>query len=80
MAKVTFSSEQQKVTGVVEVEIAATTYRDLVTQLLSQFPKLDALGLRQMAVAIDGEIIHEPLLESVGADSDVHFFTFIAGG
>jgi hypothetical protein len=34
----------------------------------------------RMAIAIDGEIIHEPLLETVGDNSEVHFFHFIAGG
>jgi hypothetical protein len=33
-----------------------------------------------MAVAIDGEIIHDPFLEAVGPDSEVHFLFRISGG
>jgi hypothetical protein len=33
-----------------------------------------------MAVAIDGDIIVDPLLEPIGPDSEVHFLHFVAGG
>jgi molybdopterin converting factor small subunit len=33
-----------------------------------------------MAVAIDGEIYQSPLLEKIGAESEVHFLPPIGGG
>jgi hypothetical protein len=80
MARVVFSSEQQRLTDEVECELAATNYRQLIDAIVTRYPRFDRSELMRMAVAIDGEIIHEPLLEAVGADSEVHFFHFIAGG
>ena len=80
MARVTFSSTQQKFTVDAECEVDASNYRELIDAITSRYPALDRAELLQMAVAIDGEIIHEPLLELVEQDSEIHFFHFIAGG
>lgn len=80
MARVYFSSEQQKLTDVAECDIAATDYRQLIAAVAERFPRLDSTELQRMAIAIDGEIVHEPLLETLAEDSEVHFFHFIAGG
>ncbi|MCB1644419.1 MAG: MoaD/ThiS family protein [Pseudomonadales bacterium] len=80
MAKVLFSSEQQKLTGVPEATFNETDYRSLTEAMIRRFPALDRASLLDMAIAINGEIIHEPLLEKIPPDSDVHFFPFIAGG
>ncbi len=80
MAKVVFSSELQRHTGEEETTVRATSYRDLVAELVDRYEALESEELMNMAVAIDGEIIHDPLLESVGADSEVHFLYRISGG
>jgi len=80
MARVTFSSTQQQFTVDAECEVEAGNYRELIAAITSRYPALDRAELLQMAVAIDGEIIHEPLLELVDSDSEIHFFHFIAGG
>ena len=80
MARVTFSSTQQQFTADAECEVDASNYRELIDAITSRYPALDRAELLQMAVAIDGEIIHEPLLELVEQDSEIHFFHFIAGG
>jgi hypothetical protein len=33
-----------------------------------------------VAVAIDGEIFNDPMLEAVGPDSEVHFLPRVGGG
>ena len=80
MARVTFSCTQQQFTVDAECEVDASNYRELIDAITSRYPALDRAELLQMAVAIDGEIIHEPLLELVEQDSEIHFFHFIAGG
>ncbi len=80
MATIIFSSELQRLTGEDNLTVDATTYRDLVDQVVARYDKLERDTLMQMAVAIDGEIIHDPLLEAVGPDSEVHFLYKISGG
>ena len=80
MAVVVFSSELQKLTGEAETRVRATVFRDLIAELLTRYPRLDEERLMRMAVAIDGEIIHNPLLEPVGENSELHFLYRISGG
>ena len=80
MARVTFSSEQQRYTNEVACEVSAADYRELIDHITQRYPALSRADLLQMAIAIDGEIIHEPLLESIAEHSEVHFLHFIAGG
>ena len=80
MATVIFSSELQRLTGEERASVIATNYRDLVAELLIRYEKLTEDEILNMAVAIDGEIIHDPLLEIVAANSEVHFLFRISGG
>lgn len=80
MAKVMFSSELQQFTGESATRSSATDYRSLVDELCAKYEKLNRETLLGMAVAIDGVIIVDPLLEPVGEDSEVHFLHFVAGG
>lgn len=80
MAVVVFSSELQKVTGDETARVGGKTYRDVVEQLVARYGALSREELMGMAVAIDGEIIHDPLLEPVGDGSEVHFLHKIEGG
>ena len=80
MARVCFSSAQQQLTGVAECDIAAVDYRQLLGAIAQRFPRLDMAELQKMAIAIDGEIIHQPLLERIEPNSEIHFFHFVAGG
>lgn len=57
----------------------ASDYRDLLRKLNAQHPGLgDAAA--ELAVAIDGLIYQEPLLETLNADSEVAFLPRIEGG
>ena len=80
MATVIFSSELQRFTGEEETSASSTNYRDLLVELLNKYRRLPEDEILKMAVAIDGEIIHDPFLEAVGPDSEVHFLFRISGG
>jgi len=81
MAKVIFSSELQRFTGgETSLVVRATNYRELVDEVVARYELLQKEELAKMAVAIDGEIIHDPFLESVSAGSEVHFLFRISGG
>ena len=77
---VIFSSELQRFTGEAQTDIQATDYRSLVTEVLGKYPKLDEDEILKMAVAINGELVHDPFLQKIPLDSEVHFLFRIEGG
>ena len=83
MAQVHFSSAQRRLTGgVAEVDVEAATVRELLRKLEELFPGIKA-HLDQTsatAVAIDGDIIPDPMYEPVPPGAEVHFITPLAGG
>ena len=60
--------------------VDAVVFKDIVAEISNQYPALEHDELMEMAVAIDGEIIHTPFLEKVAATSEVHFLYRISGG
>ena len=58
----------------------ASTVRDLIRQLDLRFPGLGDQLRHGVAVAIDGDIIADPLLERLAEDSEVFFLPPIEGG
>lgn len=80
MAVVIFSSELQKLTGEEQTRVNAVVFKDIVAEISNQYPALQHDELMEMAVSIDGEIIHTPFLEKVAATSEVHFLYRISGG
>lgn len=76
----TFSSEQQKLTGEAQTRVNGRVFKDIVVELADKFPRLDKDKLFEMAVAIDGEIIHTPFLEKVEESSELQFLYRISGG
>ena len=66
--------------GELEFEIEASHVRALIRELERMFPGLDELLSGQVAVAIDGEIMSDPLLEPLQADTEVHFLPRVGGG
>ena len=66
--------------GPATLDIPAPDYSALVAELERRYPGLvEAIG-RRTAVAIDGEIFHDPLHEPIAGDSEVHFMPLIGGG
>jgi len=66
--------------GARDVEVAAMSYRDLVAELGQRFPQLSEEHIRKHAIAIDGMMVQEPMLETFRADSEVVLVAKIAGG
>jgi hypothetical protein len=63
-----------------QVEVQASTYRELVRLLDNRFPGIEPILSERISVAIDGHICHEPFLERIEANSEVHFLHPIAAG
>jgi molybdopterin converting factor small subunit len=67
--------------GAERVQVDARDVRGLIAALDARFPGIaEQLRGSGAAVAIDGEIVNDPLLEPVDAGSEVHFLPAIRGG
>jgi molybdopterin converting factor small subunit len=66
--------------GVEQVDVDARNVRQLIDALDERFPGLGEKLRSGSAIAIDGEIINEPLLEAIEPDSEIHFLPPISGG
>jgi molybdopterin converting factor small subunit len=80
MATVIFSSELQKLTGEEQTSVKARIYKDIIAELITRYSSLEEENLMKMAIAIDGEIVHNPLLEVIDETSELHFLYRISGG
>ncbi len=81
MARVMLIGNLRQYTGdVTELDLEAATVRQLFRKLAEKFPELAPHLEEGLAVAIDGQIYQDALLEPIGADSEVHVLPQIAGG
>ncbi len=81
MARVVFSGVlRQHAGGLAELEVEAESYRELLRALEARFPGFSDLIEGRMTLALDGELISDPMLEPIHADSEVHFIPRIGGG
>ena len=80
MAVVFFSGELQELVGEEQTRSEALSFREIVRDLVQRYEMIDENLLMDMAIAIDGEIVHTPLLETVGTNSELHFLHRISGG
>jgi sulfur-carrier protein len=81
MAHVTLIGTLRQYTGgVTELEVDAANVRQLFARLGETFPALAPHLERGLAVAIDGQIYQDALLQQIGSKSDVHILPQIAGG
>jgi molybdopterin converting factor small subunit len=62
------------------LEIDAATIGQLIKALEERFPGLGQQIDESMAVAIDGVIFQDSLIDPIGPDSEVHLIPKIAGG
>ncbi|MGY9056800.1 MAG: MoaD/ThiS family protein [Alphaproteobacteria bacterium] len=62
------------------VEISAKTIGQMIKELDAKFPGLGIQIDESMAVAIDGSIFQDTLIEPIGANSEIHLIPKIAGG
>ena len=75
-----FSGRLEELTGQKNFVASSLRFRELMDELISEFSALDKEVLTDMAVAIDGEIIHTPYLETFSEGSEIHFIHKISGG
>ncbi len=81
MAKVFFPDHLTQYTeGVREFDVKAESFRELVALLELKFPGITEVLIGKVAVAIDGDIIHDPYLDPVQPESEVYFLHRIDGG
>ena len=72
--------------GRAEIEVEGATVRQIIANLVTQYPGLqdrllDNGRLRpNISIAIDNEITPLGLMEAVSPSSEVHFITAIRGG
>ena len=81
MARVTLSSSLAPFAdGVLELELEVANVRQLFQALGERHPELQQHLEAGVAVAIDGEIYQDALLQPIAHDSEVILITKIAGG
>ena len=80
MATVRFSSDLARYTGKTEVEVEAVNYRSLIDELIDVFPDLANSEIKELALALDGELIQEPLLIEFPESAELHFVPRLAAG
>jgi sulfur-carrier protein len=66
--------------GVTEMHLDARSIRQLFIKLGERYPELAPHLEDGLAVAIDGQIYQDALLEPIGENSEVHILPQIAGG
>jgi len=66
--------------GISELELDAANIRQLFRKLGERFPELAPHLEEGLAVAIDGQIYQDALLEPIAAGAEVHLLPQIAGG
>ncbi|MEE2776097.1 MAG: MoaD/ThiS family protein [Acidobacteriota bacterium] len=80
MVRVHLGMELRRFTdGVAEVEVEATTVRKLISKLDELYPGIGE-HLEGTAVAINGEVIADPIYETVPEAAEVHFVPAPVGG
>jgi molybdopterin converting factor small subunit len=81
MAHVTLIGNLKNFTGgITSLEIEASNVRQMMRALADRFPELAPHLEEGLAVAIDGQIFQDALLEPIRPDSDVHILPQLAGG
>ncbi len=81
MARVTLIGNLRQYTGgVTELEIEANSIRQLFQRLGERYPELAPHLEEGLAVAIDGQIYQDTLIQPIEPDSDVQILPQIAGG
>ena len=63
-----------------EIEIDAASVRELLRALEPRLPGIGKQVEDGLSIAIDGDIVQDPLLEPIGPDSEIHFLPPVSGG
>jgi len=63
-----------------EIEIDAANVRELLRALEPRLPGIGKQVEDGLSIAIDGDIVQDPLLEPIGPDSEIVFLPPVRGG
>ena len=66
--------------GKTEIEVDATSVRQIFSQLQDRFPNIKSYMVDDIAVAIDGKIFQDAWMENVSEDSEIYLLPRIGGG
>lgn len=81
MARVFLPQQLQRLTGgVAQLDLVVDDYRSLMAELDHRFPGFRGAIEQDFAVVIDGDIINDPLLETIPWDGEIHFLHRLGGG
>lgn len=81
MARISLVGNLSQYTGGVrQLELPATNVRHLMRLLAERFPDIGPHLDEGLAVAINGQIYQDALLEPIPPDAEVHLLPQIAGG
>jgi len=81
MARISLASHLLRYTGGTrELELEVATVRQMFAALAERYPDLREHLENEVAVAIDGEIYQDALLQPIARDSEVVLIARIAGG
>lgn len=71
---------RQHAEGQVEVEVEASTFKELLDELAARYPGLQPQIRRGVSVAVDGKVYREAWFTPIRPDSDVVLMPFMVGG
>jgi molybdopterin converting factor small subunit len=81
VAKVLLTGNLRALAGdVAEIEIDAANVRELLRALEARLPGITQQVEAGLSMAIDGDILQDPLLEAIERDSEIHFLPALQGG
>jgi len=81
MAQVFLPQQLHRLTGgAAQLAVQVEDYRGLMAELDRRFPGFREAIEQEFAVVIDGDIINDPLLETIPADGEIHFLHRLGGG
>ena len=71
---------QDFVGGQATIEVEGDTVRAVLRAIESQYPGFEERLGSKFAIALDGELLSDPLFEPVPDGSELHFLPALAGG
>jgi molybdopterin converting factor small subunit len=81
MARVVLVGNLARLTGgVAELQLSATSIKQLFQQLAERYPDITPHLNEGIAVAVDGQIYQDDLFQPIAPDSEVFLLPQIAGG
>ena len=75
-----FGSIRAHADGQAQVEVQATTFKDLLDQLVRQYPGMKPQIDRGVSVAVDGLVYKEAWFTPIKPDSEVVLLPYMQGG